>query len=216
MSSVSVADVKLTGLLRRELVMSRDMLEDILVVLRGIERGETGEAGNVLGRIRERREDIEGLQLEFLAYLSRISRGITHREDWMRIESKLYNVSDRLSGISYRLGFLIEKKWRVPGEVLEQLVEIGEKLGEMIQRFEVILAESTERPEEAIGRIKEVRERERVIDERFRSALFTILDSNVSQSSMLLLLNIAEMLEENSDTLNEAANDLYIVLLDMV
>ena len=214
-SGVSLADVKLIGLIRRELMLSRDMLGDVLSVVKGIERG-SGDVRERLLRVRERREEIEGLQREFLSYLSKVSRGIVHREDWLRIGSKVADISDRLSGIAYRLDFLIEKGWRVPEEVLEHLAGIGEELEAMIQRFELILAESTERPDAALERIKEIGERERRIDMKYRAALFTILDSNVSQSSMLLLLNMAEMLEENSDTLNDAANDLYIILLDMV
>lgn len=215
-AGISVADVKLVDILRKELLLSKDMLIDTISVLRNIEKGKGKDARKTIEEIRKRRTDIEEMQVEYVSYLSKISRSIVHREDWLRIGSKISNISDRLSGISYRLDFLIEKDWKVPPDIIEHLVKIGMGLEEMMKKFELILSETTNDPELALAKLKEIRHRETLIDSAYREALFTILDSNISYNSTLLLLNVAEMLEENSDTLNEAANDLYIVLIDMV
>lgn len=216
MSNMSVADVKLISYIRRELLLSRDMLNEITRVLKSMDSVDKEDSRERLERIRSSKKDVETIQLDFLNYISKISKGMTHREDWLRVESKISNITDKLSGISYRLGFLLEKNWSVPRDILDKLTIISSTLDKMIQSLDTILVKTSEDPETALKSIKNLSKIESEIDFHYRDVLFTILDSNISQSSMLLLLNIAEMLEESSDILNNAANDLYIILFDLI
>lgn len=216
MSNMSVADVKLISYIRRELLLSRDMLNEITRVLKSMDSVDKEDSRERLERIRSSKKDVETIQLDFLNYISKISKGMTHREDWLRVESKISNITDKLSGISYRLGFLLEKNWSVPRDILDKLTIISSTLDKMIQSLDTILVKTSEDPETALKSIKNLSKIESEIDFHYRDVLFTILDSNISQSSMLLLLNIAEMLEESSDILNNAANDLYIILFDII
>ncbi|HFC49595.1 MAG TPA: hypothetical protein ENJ59_02570 [Thermofilum sp.] len=61
----------------------------------------------------------------------------------------------------------------------------------------------------------EVFSKEAEVDSKFRSATFSILSANLSPNTIILLLNLAEMLEDVSDTLTSATEDLYIILLSM-
>ncbi len=216
MSNMSVADVKLISYIRRELLLSRDMLNEITRVLKSMDSIDKEDSRERLEHIRSSKKDVETIQLDFLNYISKISKGMTHREDWLRVESKISNITDKFSGISYRLGFLLEKNWSVPRDILDKLTIISSTLDKMIQSLDIILVKTSEDPETALKSIKNLSKIESEIDFHYRDVLFTILDSNISQSSMLLLLNIAEMLEESSDILNDAANDLYIILFDLV
>lgn len=216
MSNMSVADVKLISYIRKELILSRDMLGEITRVFNSMGSVDKKDSRDRLEHVRNSKKDVEMIQLDFLNYISKISKGMTHREDWLRVESKISNITDKFSGISYRLGFLLEKNWSVPREILEKLTVISSTLDKMMQSLDTILIKTSQDPEVALKSIKILSEIESEIDSYYRDILFTILDSNISQSSMLLLLNIAEMLEESSDILNDAANDLYIILFDLV
>ncbi len=215
MSNMSVADVKLVSYIRKELMLSRDMLNEITRVFKTINSGSKSDSKERLQNIRNTKKDVETIQVEFLNYVSKISKGMTHREDWLRVESKISNITDKFSGISYRLGFMLEKSWIIPQNILAKLVSISDTLNRMLQNLDTILLRTYENPESALRDIREISKIESEIDSYYRDVLFTILDSNISQSSMLLLLNIAEMLEESSDILNDAANDLYIILFDL-
>jgi len=162
------------------------------------------------------KREILGLQEDLLSYISRTSPALYHREDWIRIISKLGNVIDKMSGAAYRLEFLIKNKWEITSGIQKNLIELVDSVEEIINIYTNVLNLLIIDPVKASALRKNVSEKEAEIDELYRRSLFNTLKSNLSFSTILLLMNISEMLEDISDTINSAADDTYIILLDLI
>ncbi len=213
MSSVSIADAKLIAILRKELTLAQAILNDIARVLKTIEDDtQREEQKKLLENAQIMKNETKDLQTEYLSYLSKISRMLEHKEEWVRIGSRIMAIIDRLSGITNRLSFLIQRNWVVPANIKDGLINMSEELGRMLQTMDELLNKLQSNPAQALDSIKQISELENKIDSIYRSTIFSILDSNVSSSTSLLLLSVAEMLEDISDTVYDLTTNVYILL----
>ncbi|AKG39183.1 MAG: DUF47 family protein [Infirmifilum sp.] len=213
MSSVSIADAKLIAILRKELTLAQAILNDIARVLKTIEDDtQREEQKKLLENAQRMKNETKDLQTEYLSYLSKISRMLEHKEEWVRIGSRIMAIIDRLSGITNRLSFLIQRNWVVPANIKDGLINMSEELGRMLQTMDELLNKLQSNPAQALDSIKQISELENKIDSIYRSTIFSILDSNVSSSTSLLLLSVAEMLEDISDTVYDLTTNVYILL----
>ncbi|ABL77803.1 hypothetical protein [Thermofilum pendens] len=215
MEGLSIADVKLVSVLRKELLLSQDILEEIRRVVKTInEQGLRDEQRERIERIQKTKSQTQTLQTEYIDYLTKASRGLMHREEWVRIGSRVMSVVDKLSGISYRLGFLIEKNWVVPEKVASNFAAMCDNLSMMVSTLDQAMNKLLSSPPQALEDLRKISEYESTIDSLYRSTIFEVLGSNISSSTMLLLLGIAEMLEDSSDILYDLVSNLYIILLE--
>jgi len=212
---VSVADARLVALLRKELQQAHEILAELRRVLQSLNNSESREAGlERLKYVRELKMAAGEHHAEYLGYLSKVGRSLVHREEWVRIGLRVMDFLDKLSGMSYRLGFLIEKSWIVPQSVQKLLVSMCEGVDTMTLKLDSVLHKLQTSPQEALEDLREISRLENALDETYRTAMFEILSANISSNTALLLLSISEMLENSSDTLYELTNNLYIILLD--
>ncbi len=209
------ADEKIVHMLTRELTLSKEMLKTISRVVGRLDEAPGCELKGMLGALGSIKREIEGLRRDLLTYISKVSPGLYHREDWLRISSKVYGVVDKLSGIGYRLDYLISKGWKVTPEVRERLSQLASSIEGMIDLFFLMLTSLTQDLEGVARKYEEINALESTIDEHFRRTTFTILESNLSFSTVILLLKVSEMLEEVSDALCSAGDDLYMIALGM-
>lgn len=217
MSNVSIADARLISILRRELTIAQEILGDIRRVLKSLsDPAQREEQKRLLEHAQTAKNQTKDLQTEYLTYLSKISRVLEHKEEWVRIGSRIMEVIDKLSGITYRLSFLIERNWVVPAHIQAGLLDMCQELEQMLSAMDDLLNRLQSSPPQALEDIKRISDYENKIDGLYRNTIFSILDSNVSSSTSLLLLSIAEMLEDSSDTIYELTSNAHILLIDFL
>ena len=210
----AIADERLIGLIQRELSTSKEMLKTLREVIARV--NEKSEIRRHISELERAKGDVVNVQREALSYISRVTPALYHREDWIRILSKVNNVVDKFSGIAYRLEYLVEKGWEIPPEIRKNLLSLSDSVSEVIDNLSHALGFLLIDAEKAFKYRERVSQSESRTDGYFRKSTFSILGSNLSFQSVLLLLNIAEMMEDVSDTLNAAADDLYIIMMDLV
>jgi len=216
MSNLSIADAKLIATLRKELQLSQEMLEEIRRIIKTINDEKYREDQKArINRIQKAKEETINLQTDYLSYLTKASRALMHREEWVRIGSQILAVIDKLSGISYRLGFLTDKNWIIPENVATNLVKICDNVSAMTELLSQAMNKLLNDPSQSIGDLRKIAELEHANDALYRETIFEVLGSNISSGTMLLLTSIAEMLEDSSDTLYDIVNNLYIILLEI-
>lgn len=209
----ATADEKLVEILRSEVMLAREMVKGITSVLSGVGELEEEEIRRALDEIGGSKRRIELLQKEFLEYFSRVAPSLYSREEWMGVFSKIAGAVDKLSGIAYRVEYLASKAWRLPRGVRGSLVELASSLASIMDLFLTLMKVSVSDAAKALEARREVAQAEAEIDSKYRKATFGILDSPISAPCAILLLNIAEMLEDVSDLINAAADDVYLVAL---
>ena len=210
---LSLSDIKMINYLQRELTLAREMLS----ALRGIMVNMREERiAAKIKSLEETKEEIFKVHSELLTYLSRISPALYHREDWLRVASKIISIVDKLGGTAYRLEYFARRGWELPGGIREKLTDLARSVDLMLDAFSRMLSlTAAGKPKRAFTLRDEILKAESSSDSLYRSLTFTILESDLSVASMMLLMSTAEMLEDISDTINAAADDLYIILLDM-
>jgi len=212
----SLSDSKIIGYLEQELTLSKSMLRDIKEILRIVNTFDEEKLNTAIRDSLTIKDNISQIQESLLSYISRTSPALYHREDWIRITSKLGNVVDKMSGAIYRLEFLVKNRWEITGNIQDKLIKLTEAVEEIINEYVNVLNLLILNPSKALALRKSVAAWETKIDELYRSSIFETLKSNLSFSTILLLMNISEMLEDISDAINSAADDIYIILLDLV
>ena len=212
----SVADDKLINYIQRELSISKEMLNGLRSIIAKIDNISETEIGGFIKDLERSKEEVSNIQRELLNYISRLTPALSHREDWIRIISKLNGVVDKFSGIAYRLEYLVRRGWSIPQTVKENIISLSDSVSESIDSFYQALGLMLDNTEKALEQREKVSKMESKADEYFRRSTFSILESNLSIHSIVLLLSIAEMLEDVSDLLNAAADDVYIIMLSLL
>ena len=205
----TTADTKLVGIIRNELLIAKEMLKDISRALRALEGEES--ISELFEEIRKSKERADLLQKDFLDYFSRIAPSLYSKEEWLRVFSKTSGMLDKLSGITYRVEYLVSKSWKVPAHVRSALAEMVSMLISMMDEYITMV--------NALTRGNAVESRRRVsgmeadIDAKYRATTFAVLEADLPPPLMSLLLSIAEMLEDVSDLIDSAADDVYLLAL---
>jgi len=214
---ISVADTRLTQMLRHELQQARSILSELSRVIESLNDPERrGDNLERLNHIRKLKDEVSASQAEYLSYLSKVGRSLVHREEWVRIGFGVMDVLDKLSGVTYRLNFFIEKSWLIPTPVQSLLAKMCHEVSAMVQKLDGALFKLQSSPSEAVEELKLISSYENRVDEIYRSVIFETLSANISSGTALLLLSVAEMLENCSDTVYELTNNVYIILLDIL
>jgi len=212
----AIADSKIVAYLDEEARQAVQMLTTIREVLASLDGLQPSQLKEVMDMSRKIKEEAEKTHRDLLGYISRVSPILYHREDWLRATYKVRNVIDKLSGILYRLEYLASRGWLVTPPVRSSMVELCDSVVEVVETFRQLLNLIVTNPSQALSQCSKLSLSEASADSKFRSSSFAILSSNLSPNTIILLLNIAEMLEDVSDTLYSASEDIYIVLMNMV
>ncbi|RLE78204.1 MAG: hypothetical protein DRJ44_00295 [Thermoprotei archaeon] len=210
----SIADRKLVEKYLEELRLLNEMMKSIYSVITRADDIDRNTLEQYIKSINTAKEEIELLKKDVLEYISKTSPTLYHREDWLRIATKIYNATDKAGGVIYRLEYILNKKWQIPTFIRQRLANLTDNVIKIINEFanamrNMILGEKVYEKFKAIDML------EKEADQEYRSIIFTVLESNIATSSMLLLLNIAEMLEDISDIIAMARDDMHIILLNM-
>jgi len=209
----TIADEKLVRMVADEVLIAREMTKNIIMMISSIGEKKEEPIESLLSTMKVDKEKSLAVQTEYLDYFSRIAPSLFTREEWMNVFSKIEGVIDKLGGIAYRLDYLVSKPWELPTEVKDKMARLANALLDMVSLFYNMAISVTENPENSVRLWREVSRKEADIDDIYRAATFTILDAPLSTQFTILLLSIAEMLEDVADLVNSAADDLYLVVV---
>jgi len=213
---LAVSDEKLTHLLFNELTIAKEMLKVIDSSFRIMDTAIDIEQFKKNHEILENyKKNFLALRQELLNYISKISPSLYNREDWIRIASYITGIVDKISGIAYRIDYFASKNWSITEPVREKFLTQIMAVSDIIDKYMTLLPLTLRDPRASLSKIQNIKQLEAYADEKYREATFTILESNISLPSLVLLLKISEMLEEIADSIDSAADSLYIVLLSL-
>lgn len=211
----AIADTKIIAYLEEEVRGALQLLSMVKEVVGSLDSLSLSRFKEVMDSAKRIKEETERTHRDLLAYISRVSPALYHREDWLRATYNVRNSIDRISGILYRLEFLVSRGWAVPQDVKVSILELCESVIGVTESFRQIINLIPSNPSMALNQCSKLAHSETEADAKFRSSTFVILSSNLSPNTVILLLNIAEMLEDVSDIIYSASEDIYIVLTDM-
>ena len=210
-SAPATADEKLLALLRSELLIAREILKSFVNLLTSEDKKSL--LIKILDEVNRYKNQVESHQQDFLSYFSRVAPSLSNREEWMGIFSKISGIVDKLGGLAHRIEFLLAKSQELPRPTNELLVKMITLLISMTDSYISMMNNALQNRARTFEARSEVSKNEKEMDTLYRRVIFDTLEANLPPLVTLLLLNIAEMIEDVADLLNSAADDLYLVTL---
>jgi uncharacterized protein Yka (UPF0111/DUF47 family) len=211
--AAAAADERLMSNLRSELLLAKEMLKSIANALAALGSRDYPAVRKFVEEVAGAKRRIEMMQRDFLTYFSKVAPSLYNREEWVGMFSKVSGIVDKISGIAYRTEYLSLKPYEIPEGVRAVLSDMVSLLASMIDEYVTMMNHALTNPSRALESRSRVASLEAEMDSKFRAATFAILENPSLGQLALLLLAVAEMLEDVADLLNAAADDLYLITL---
>lgn len=173
-----------------------------------------------INELRERLEEINKLHGDSLEIrrmmmkeLHETGGMLINREDLYRLFSKSGEMMDHIRGAGIRIWEISEKKWKIPKRAGEGLVMMAEVAFETLTKLRESLISLGFDSDRAIVLARDVDEGERKVDAMFREVDLEIITSKADLPLILILRDVAGMIENMIDKAEEEADLIRIIAL---
>jgi predicted phosphate transport protein (TIGR00153 family) len=145
--------------------------------------------------------------------LAEIGAILMSREDFLRFTNLTSEIADYCEGIAFRLIQIMERGWKVPKEIKENLIRLSDAVFDTISKLRETVMTLNYGTAKALEKTREVDAAERVVDDIFRQLEVDIIDSNMDLPPMLLLWTVVQHLEDAADKAKAASDAARILAL---
>lgn len=166
-------------------------------------------------KIRAYKDASEESKSKVIEYIVRISPTMVSKEMYAEIARNLERVAQLASGAAYRLALLASKKVLPNSRVSESLEELANKLFEEYESLRLalmMLSLNVKKVPEYCSRVFKLEED---IDSLYRSLGFEVFEAEDVEGlvKMILLKDLAEVLEDSADIIRDSAENLVYISL---
>jgi len=190
-----------------------EIFRNILFMIEDLVKGDMEE---LVGRL-ESVEKLHGSSLDIKRTLMKELHDtggmLVDREDFYRLITKSSEVIDYIEGIGVRLGEMGNWKWNIPIKVGEGLVGLAEASFETLIKLRESILSLGFNSDRAISLAKDVDDGERKVDSLYRALNVAIITSEADLSLILILRDVAEIIETMVDKAGEEADLIRILAL---
>lgn len=207
---------------RRALGVCQDHLRKVLEITRKVPQmvdcfaaDDKDTARQVFAEIKKTEEEVDKARRIVSQELAQIGAILINREDFLRFTNLTSEIADFCEGLSFWLLSIMERGWKVPVDIKNDLVKLAEAtLGTVIKLRETAITLSYG-SEKTLEKAKEVETAERTVDEIYRKLEVKIINSNLEIPVMLLLKDITQLLENAADKAEDASDAARILSFAM-
>ncbi|MCC6011156.1 MAG: DUF47 family protein [Desulfurococcaceae archaeon] len=169
---------------------------------------------DIYGKVRSIKERGEGQKALIMEYLVKSSELSTSTRSYIEITRILDRIIQHIDGVGYRFVLMIENGVLIGREATSDFIRFIEMLKEQLDSLEASIDKLRVSPRKALEILNRVFVIEEDIDEKFRRGVFEIYSKYAGYVSALLILkDIYEHLEEVSDFLKSAGEELRYMIL---
>lgn len=205
---------------RKALDVSRDHLREVIDVSRKISQlvssfvaGDKAAVKKLYDDIKTCQHNVDTAQRNVSRELAEIGAILMSREDFLRFTNLSGNISDYCEGIAFRLLQIMEKGWKVPNQIKEDLAKLSDAVFDTIFKLRETAMTLNYGTNKAMEKAREVDAAERVVDDLYRQLEITLIDSKMDFPLMLLLWTVVQHLEEAADKAKAASDAASILAL---
>ena len=213
---IPVAYQKMIDLLTKLSSNLNELLKIINQTIYNFDNMNIDELNTQINSCREIKKNIEIIKNELIDYISKAAPALLAKEEWIRLLSKLSGLSDKAIGIMYRIEQLLLNHWHIPPKVRSSLVKLVLEILKMLDECKLALSLIGINANRTLSACSQIERIEKGVDELYRRAIFLIIRCECSFQEVLLLRDIAEMLEEMADTLESTVDDIRIILMNLL
>jgi predicted phosphate transport protein (TIGR00153 family) len=203
---------------RRALDVSRDHLRQVVDISRKISqlvaafvKGDEKSARELFDNITKAQNDVDAARRAVSIELAEIGAILMSREDFLRFTNLSSEIADFCEGIAFRLLQIMERGWRVPKGILEDLIELSDAMFDTISKLREIVMTLNYGASKSLEKAREVEAAERIVDGLYRQLEVDILDSKMETPPMFLLWDVVQLMEDAADKAEDASDAARIL-----
>ena len=207
---------------RQALTVSRDHLREVVDISRKISQlvsvfvnGDKNLARELFANIKKHQNDVDVAQRNVSRELAEIGAILMNREDFLRFTNLTSGISDYCEGIGFRLLQIMERGWKVPKQIKEDLIKLSDAVFYTISKLRETVMTLNYGVSKALEKTREVEAAERIVDSIYRQLEVDIIDSKMELPPMFLLLNVVQHLEDAADKAKNASDAARILALTL-
>lgn len=205
---------------RKALSVSRDHLREVMDISRKISQlvtvfvnGDKNLARELFADIKKAQNDVDVARRVVSRELAEIGAILMSREDFLRFTNLTSEIADFCEGIAFRLLQIMERGWKVPKEIKEDLIELSDAVFYTISKLRETVMTLNYGTSKALEKAREVEAAERVVDGLYRQLEVDIIDSKMDLPPMFLLWTVVQHLEDAADKAKDASDAARILAL---
>ena len=205
---------------RKALDVSRDHLREVVDICRKISQlvsvfveGKKDLAQKLLDDIKTHQNNVDIAQRNVSRELAEIGAILMSREDFLRFTNLTSDIADYCEGIGFRLLQIMERSWKVPKQIKEDLVKLSDAVFDTISKLRETAMTLNYGVSKALEKAREVDTAERKVDDIYRQLEVDIIDSKMDLPPLFLLLTIVQHLEDAADKAKAASDAARILAL---
>lgn len=205
---------------RKALSVSRDHLREVMDISRKISQlvtvfvnGDKNLARELFADIKKAQNDVDVARRVVSRELAEIGAILMSREDFLRFTNLTSDIADFCEGIAFRLLQIMERGWKVPKEIKEDLIELSDAVFYTISKLRETVMTLNYGTSKALEKAREVEAAERVVDGLYRQLEVDIIDSKMDLPPMFLLWTVVQHLEDAADKAKDASDAARILAL---
>ena len=205
---------------RKALSVSRDHLREVVDISRKISQlvtvfvnGDKNLARELFADIKKSQNDVDVARRVVSRELAEIGAILMSREDFLRFTNLTSEIADFCEGIAFRLLQIMERGWKVPKEIKEDLIELSDAVFYTISKLRETVMTLNYGASKALEKTREVEAAERVVDGLYRQLEVDIIDSKMDIPPMFLLWTVVQHLEDAADKAKDASDAARILAL---
>ncbi|MCW3985257.1 MAG: DUF47 family protein [Candidatus Bathyarchaeota archaeon] len=207
---------------RRALSVCQDHLRKVLEIARKVPQmvdcfaaDDKDTARQVFAEIKKTEEEVDKTRRIVSQELAQIGAILINREDFLRFTNLTSEIADFCEGLSFWLLSIMERGWKVPADIKNDLVKLAEAMLNTVIKLRETAITLSYGPEKTLEKAREVETAERTVDEIYRKLEVEIINSNLEIPVMLLLKDITQLLENAADKAEDASDAARILSFAM-
>ena len=205
---------------RKALNVCRDHLREVVDISRKISQlvsvfvnGKEKVAQELCAEIKKHRYSVDVAQRNVSRELAEIGAILMSREDFLRFTNLTTDIADYCEGIAFRLLQIMERGWKVPKHIQEDLVKLSDAVFDTISKLRETVMTLNYGVSKTLEKAREVDAAERIVDDLYRQLEVDIIDSKMDLPPLFLLLNVVRHLEDAADKAKDASDAARILAL---
>ena len=203
---------------RRALNVSRDHLRQVVDISRKIShlvavfvKGDKKTAQELFADIKKAQNDVDIARRIVSRELTEIGAILMSREDFLRFTNLTSEIADFCEGIAFRLVQIMERGWKVPNRIQEDLIKLSDAVFDTISRLRDTVMTLNYGASKSREKAREVEAAERIVDGLYRQLEVDIIDSKMNLPPMILLWDVVQLMEDAADKAEDASDAARIL-----
>ncbi len=207
---------------QRALTISRDHLRKVVEITRKVPQlfdsyvnGDKAAVKQLHTEIRKAEEEADLARRMVAQELAEIGAILISREDFLRFTNLANEIADFCEGIAFRLHEIMERGWKVPGDIKKSLAALSEAMFETVAKLRDTAMTLNYGADKVSEKSREVEVAESVVDDQYRELEVKILNSSLDIPVLLLLRDVLQLIEDAADKAEDASDAARILAFAM-